>query len=136
MELNGTPDRVHLRYALWLAWGMRVGLAVLVAGFTAYAFGLAPHVPLEQLPALWQRPSVELLRSTGLAPGWHWATLLYRSDMLVIAGIALLASCSIPCLAAVVPLFARRGERILTLICVLQIAVLVLAASGVLAGGH
>lgn len=54
--------------------------------------------------------------------------------MLSLTAIALLASCSIPCLATVIPVFRARGERIFALICVAQIAVLLLAASGMLAG--
>ena len=134
MEL--TPDPVQSRYARWLAWGTRVALACLMAGFLAYVLGLAPHVPIEKLPAIWQVPSAQLLRDTGLRPGWHWASLLHRSDMLVLAAIALLSSVSIACVAAVIPLFARRGERVFAAMCVLQIVVLLLAASGLLTTGH
>ena len=134
MEL--TRDPVQVRYARWLAWGTRAGLACLVVGFLAYIFGLAPHVPIEKLPAIWQLPSAQLLRDTGLQPGWHWAALLHRSDMLVLAAIALLASVSIVCVAAVMPLFARRGEQVFVAICALQVLVLLLAASGLLVAGH
>ena len=136
MDLNEAHDPIQRRYARWLAWGTRVGLACLVLGFVAYVIGLAPHVPIEKLPALWQLQSAQVLRETGLRPGWHWATLLHRSDMLVLAAIALLSSVSIACVAAVMPLFARRGERVFVAICALQVLVLLLAASGLLAGGH
>ena len=139
MELNRTDplDAAPQRYGLWLAWGTRLGLGLLALGFIAYATGAVDaHVPIERLPELWTRPAAEVLREIGLRPGWGWAELLHRSDMLVVAGIGILASCSIPCLAAVIPVFARRGESILIAICALQIAVLVLAASGLLAGGH
>jgi hypothetical protein len=128
MEL--TPDAAQRRYARWLAWGTRIGLAFLIVGFLAYLFGFAPHVPIERLPALWERPATELLAETNLRPGWHWATLVHRSDMLVLAAIAFLTSCSVACLAAVLPLFRQRGETAFVIICVLQIAVLLVAASG------
>lgn len=134
MELG--RDEVQARYGRWLAWGTRVGLALLVLGFAAYLLGLAPHVPIEHLPALWERPAVELLERTGLRPGWHWASLVHRSDMLVLAAIAFLASCSIAALAAVIPLFRKRGERVFAAVCALQIVVLLVAASGLLAVGH
>ena len=125
------------RYASWLAWGARIGLALLVLGFVAYASGIvAPHVPIERLPELWSRSSADLLREVGLRPGWGWAELFPRSDVLILAGIAILASCSLPPLAAVIPVFASRRERLFISICILQIAVLLLAASGVLTGGH
>ena len=139
MELKPGSDAlaVQERYGRWLAWGTRLGLALLAIGFVAYIAGLwAPHVPIDRLPALWAQPASELLKQTGVAAGWSWAALLHRSDMLVLAAIALLASCSIPCLAAVMPIFAARGERAFAVICVLQVAILVLAASGLLAGAH
>ena len=136
MELNSAPDPVQARYAQWLAWGTRAGLACLLLGFAAYTFGVAPHVPIERLPALWQLSAPQLLTETGLRPGWHWASLVHRSDMLVLAAIAGLATVSLACVAAVIPLFAKRGDRVFVAICALQIAVLLLAASGLLAAGH
>lgn len=53
-----------------------------------------------------------------------------------LVGIAALASCSVPCRAAVAPLFRARGDRVHAGICVPVIAVILLAASGVLATGH
>ena len=138
MDLKATSlDAAPLRYARWLAWGTRTGLGLLVLGFIAYASGLVdPHVPIERLPELWTRPASEVLREVGLRPGWGWAELTHRSDMLILAGIGILAGCSIPCLAATIPVFQRRRETAFVLICLLEIAVLALALSGVLAVGH
>lgn len=127
----------QVRYAQWLAWGTRLGLALLVLSFLAYIARLTtPHVPIERLPSLWSLPSGQFLRETGMDPGWNWLSLIHRGDMMNLFGIALLASCSIACLAAVIPLFHARGERAFVAICVLQVAVLVSAASGFLGGGH
>lgn len=123
-------------YARWLRRGTWVGVVVLVAGFAAYLLGVAPHVPIEQLPAIWERPASEYLRHASLSPGWSWAALLHRTDMMVVAGVGLLASCSIVSLAAAFYAFRKNGERAFAIICVVQILVLLLAASGVLAGGH
>ena len=47
-----------LRYALLLDWGTRIGLISLVISFAAYMFGLlVPHVPLDQLPMVWNQPA-------------------------------------------------------------------------------
>jgi hypothetical protein len=139
MELKAPPDleEVQQRYARWLAWCSRAGLALLVIGFLAYVTGLVdPHVPIERLPALWHRSAAEVLREIGLRPGWGWAELTHRSDMLILAGIGMLASCSIPCLAAAIPVFHARRERIFVAVCLLQIAVLALAGSGILSVAH
>ena len=138
MELNRPADNApQQRYGAWLAWGGRIGMALLLAGFLAYVTGwVGPHVPMERVPDLWHLPAADMLREVGLRPGWGWAELLHRSDMLMLGAIAFLASCSALCLAAVIPLFHARGERIFVAICVIEIAVLTLAASGVLAFGH
>ena len=125
------------RYARWLAWGTVPGLVLLVVCLAAYVAGLPPaSMPIADLPAYWSQPAAELLARGGLRPGWGWARLLPQSDALVLAAIAWLASCSIACLAAIVPIFAARGERAFLAIAIAQIAVLVLAASGLLAGAH
>lgn len=138
MELNrGLDDDAARRgYARWLRRGTWLGVVVLVAGFAAYILGATPQVPIEHLPALWDRPAATYLEQTGLRPGWHWASLVHRSDMLALAGLALLASCSIASLVAAIGPFHRGGERVFVVICILQIAVLVLAASGLLTLGH
>lgn len=133
MELN---DEVQTRYARWMAWGMGLGFLALIASFAAYLVGMAPHVPIDHLPTLWQKPASEMLARSGLKPGWGWAALLPRSDIATLASVAWLASCSIPCLLACVPAFHRRGERVFVAICILEVLVIGLAASGVLAGGH
>jgi ABC-type cobalamin transport system permease subunit len=59
VKRNDSAQRIYasaeqLRYAKVLNVGMRLGLAVLIAGFIAYLAGVVPpHVPLEQMPALW-----------------------------------------------------------------------------------
>ena len=138
MELN-RPDELaaQVRYSKWLAWGTRVGLALLAASFALYLFGVtAPHVPIERLPELWRMPASELMAQARVRPGWDWAAYLPRGDMLVLAAIAILSTCSALCIAAVIPIFRARGERAFVAICALTILVLLVALSGVLATGH
>lgn len=123
------------RYARLLLATTRLGVALLVATFVAYAAGwIAPYVPIERLPSLWNLPASEFLARTHIRSSWHgWAALILHGDMLVLGAIAVLITSSILCLAAAMPLFWKRGERLLVVLCALQIAVLMLAASGVLA---
>ena len=123
------------RYARFLLLTTRLGAALLVASFVAYAAGwVAPYVPIERLPSLWTLPAADFLREAHIRPGWNgWAALILHGDMLVLGAIALLITSSILCLAAAMPLFWKRGEKLLVVLCALQIAVLALAASGVLA---
>ena len=126
----------QLRYALLLEWGTRAGMVVLVASFFAYLTGLLPpHVPLEQLPQLWSLPVGQYLGHTQSPTGWGWAALLDRSDALGLAGIAILAACSVLALLAVVPMYAARRDKAFVGLCIAQALVVLLAASGLLTHG-
>lgn len=130
-------DAAQQRYARWLALGSRFGLALLVLSFVAYLAGwLTPLVPLEQLPTLWNQPVAQYLQATGQPTGWGWLARVQHGDVLNLVGIALLASCSLPCLLAVLPLYGRARDRAFVAICVLEVVVLLFAASGIIGGGH
>ena len=127
----------HLRYAGLLDGGARIGLLALAASFAAYLLGwLPPHVPTEQLPDLWRLPVAEYLQRTGTPTGWGWLALAYKGDLSNLAGIALLAGCSLPPLLAAALLYLKQRDWSCAAICVLEVAVVALAASGVLTAGH
>ncbi|MDD2880243.1 MAG: hypothetical protein PHQ58_07380 [Rhodoferax sp.] len=124
-------------YALLLDWGTRVGLLVLVFGFAAYVLGfITPHVSLDQLPQLWSQPVAIYLQKTDTPTGWGWLVHAGKGDMLNLVGIAILAGCSLPPLLGLIPLYLKRRDYAYAGICAAIILVLVLAASGVLSGGH
>ena len=124
-------------YARLLDWGTRIGLLLLVASFVAYVSGLLPGVvPVDRLPELWTLPVAQFQARTQMPGGWGWLALLGHGDVLGLLGIALLAGVSIPCLLALVPIYAARGEKAYVAICLLEVAVVALAASGLLSGGH
>lgn len=127
----------QLRYARWLDWGTRLGLVVLVLSFAAYVIGLAEsHVPVSRLPELWGHPVGRYLALTDSPTGWGWLALIHRGDIAGLAGIAILAGCSLLCLLSLVPLYLRRGDKAYAGLCLAQVVVLLLAASGVLTAGH
>ena len=127
----------HDRYAQWLHWSGWLGLLVLVGAFVVYATGLvAPVIPLERLPELWQLSSKDVMQLHGIKGGWNWIRALDRSDMLNVLGIAILSGCSALPLLAVTPIYLRRGDRTYAALCLLVVAVLVLAASGLITAGH
>ena len=137
MELKPNADRAQQAYAASLAWGTRIGLALLVLSFIAYLAGFVPaHMAIDELPRHWSRPAAELLEATGTAAGWGWAAWLPRADMLVLAAIAFLATCSIVCLILAMRAFVSDGERVPAILCGLEVLVILLAASGLLAAAH
>ena len=130
--------RVEQRlYARLLDGAAKVGFVLLVAGFLAYMLGWIPaHVPPERLSGLWSLPLQDYLRATDTPTGWGWIVHLPKGEFASLAGIEILAGCSLLCLLAIIPVYARRGDRVYAAICIAEIAVLVLAASGVLSPGH
>ena len=131
----------QLRYAALLDVCTRVGLVVLVLSFAAYASGLLqPHVPLQRLPELWSQPVASYLAQTQTPTGWGWLQLVFtaqpRGDVVGLLGIATLAGCSVLCLLALVPHHLRRGDKAYVALCLAEAAVVLLAASGLVAGGH
>jgi hypothetical protein len=127
----------QLRYARLLDWGTRIGLVVLVLSFASYVLGLAEsHVPVDRLPELWVHPVERYLELTQVPTGWNWLALIHRGDIAGLAGIVILSGCSLVCLLALVPLYLKRGDRAFAALCLAEVAVVVLAASGVLTGGH
>ena len=127
----------QLRYARLLDVTSKLGFAALVVGFVAYAFGwLEEHVTVAQLPQFWGLPLAEYLARTDTPTGWGWLAHLHKGEFAGLIGIAVLAGCSAVCLAAVIPIYVSRRDRVFAGICVLEILVLLLAASGVLTLGH
>ncbi|MBK9443246.1 MAG: hypothetical protein IPN53_18920 [Comamonadaceae bacterium] len=125
------------RYATYLDWGTRLGLLVLIASFAAYMLGLTtPLVSLQDLPQLWNQPVAVFQQKTGTPMGWGWLSMLGKGDMLNLLGIAILAGCSIPPLLSLIPLYLKRHDYTYVGICLVIALVLVLAASGILTGGH
>ena len=124
-------------YALLLEWGTRVGLVVLVVGFTAYLLGfMTPLVSLQELPQLWSQPVAVYLQKTGTPTGWRWLALAGKGDMINLVGIAILSGCSVPPMLGLVWLYLKRRDYVYASICTVIILVLVLAASGLLSRGH
>jgi len=140
--LSVAPESVvqppeQLRYARWLEWGTRVGLAALILIFLAYGIGLVePHVPHSRLPEVWNLPVSQFLAATGLPTGWGWLAFAHRGDIANLLGIAMLTGASLLALLALLPLYLRRRDRLYAALCVVQVAVLLLAASGLLTAGH
>ncbi|MBS1179602.1 MAG: hypothetical protein H6R06_4014 [Proteobacteria bacterium] len=127
----------QMLYASLLTWGTRLGLFVLVASFAAYVLGLADaQVPVDRLPELWHHPVARYLELTQTPTGWGWLALVHKGDVAGLAGIAILAGCSLVCLLALVPLYLRRGDKAYAALCLAEVAVVLLAASGWISGGH
>jgi hypothetical protein len=65
--------------------------------------------------------------------GWGWLGRIGEGDYAAILGIAWLSGCSLLPLLAVIPIYLGRRDHVFATICVVEIAILLLAASGILA---
>lgn len=133
---TGQPPE-QMRYASLLEWGTRAGLALLLLSFVAYVTGWMPSlVPPQRLPELWVHPVGRFLELSGSPTGWGWLRLLHKGDVAGLLGIAILAGSSVLGLLALVPLYRARRDTAFVCICLAEVAIVLLAASGLLTGGH
>ena len=128
---------IQERYARWLDVSTRLAFAASLLAFLVYASGLLPaFVPLQALPALWGLPVDRYLEKTGAPSGWGWLHLVGFSDYLSLACMALVGMVTLLCYLAILPLLLRLGERLQAALVGAQVLVLLVAASGFLAGGR
>ncbi|HEY6002452.1 MAG TPA: hypothetical protein VIV57_06220 [Anaeromyxobacter sp.] len=128
----------QLAYAQVLDVGMKLGLLLLLVTFALYVTGLvSPHIPVTDLPRYWSLPVKEYLAATGIPRGWSWIGMLGSGDFLNFLGIAFLGGVAIACYLAISPIFFRKRDRLYGWLALVEVAVLALAASGLLkVGGH
>lgn len=135
----------QLLYAKVLAIGMYLGLLILFVTFALYVSGiLAPAVPLEKISSYWNQGVHEYLEAVNHdylhmeqpPTGWAWVTMLGKGDFLNFIGIAILAGITIVCYLAIVPGLLRKKDYAYSTMAVIEVVVLGLAASGILAVGH
>ena len=135
-KLQATEEQ--LAYAKLLDLGMKVGLLTLVVTFFVYIFGIfTPHIAVEELPNYWNLPVKEYLKVTGIHTGWAWLSLVGEGDILNFIPIVFLAGVTILCYIRIIPILFRKKDTIYAVLAIVEVLVLVLAASGVLkSGGH
>lgn len=127
---NRYASQEELRYAMVLRIVTEFGLALLVLSFVIYISGILPAlIPVDQLPRYWSLPAREFVAATHTPTGWAWLRLVGHGDILSLAAIAYLAGVSGLGLLAVLPQLVRRNDWVHVAIVLLQIAVMVIAAS-------
>jgi len=123
-------------YADLLFYGSWLGLAIMIATYSLYVSGiLAPHVPLDQMPDLWNKPVTHYLEVAHVPTGWGWVSLLGTGDFINFIGIVLLAGLTIVCYLRTIPVLLRKGDKVMTYIAIAETLVLLFAASGIVGGG-
>ena len=135
---NLKASREQIIYANILVIGVWAGIFILVTTYAIYLTGILPsHVELSLIPTIWGKGVGEYLEITHSPHGWGWVSLLTKGDFLNYIGLALLALMTIVCYLVLVRGYIRQKNWIFTVIALLEIVVLSVAASGLLgSGGH
>ena len=135
-DIKASP--AQLRYADTLFYGALLGFVIMLITYALYIFGiLTPQIPLDEMPRLWSQSAAEYRAAGNIPQGWGWLALVGKGDICNFIGIAFLAALTIICFVQLAIGLARQKQWILTVIAVLEVLVLSLAASGILvAGGH
>jgi len=125
-----TSESAQERFAAALQHATRLGMAALVVTFVPYMAGWMPsRIAPEALPALWTRPLRAFLERAQTGTGWQWTASLDFGDSACLIGIAILCAASAVALLAALGVFWRGRDRISAALCLVQIGVLVVAAS-------
>ncbi len=127
----------QLRYANMLNYGSIVGFVILLISFAVYLLSiLDPYISVDKLVTTWHLSSAEFNALHNVPSGWGWVSLLSKGDFSNFAGIAILAGITILCYAQLALDCMREKEKLMMIIAILEVLVLVFAASGIVGGAH
>jgi len=134
-RLEAGPEQ--LLYASILAKGMYIGLVILLITFALYALGIMkPYIPLDEISNYWAMNVHDYLEHAKIGTGWSWLGMLKYGDFINFIGVAFLAGVTIICYVAIVPLLLKSNDKVYAGLALLEVLILSLAASGILAVGH
>jgi hypothetical protein len=135
VDLNGNDRALRELYARWLDFATMAGFAISLVAFLLYAGGVLPaYVPLAELPRHWALPVHRFIEVTGAPQGWAWLGELRYGDGLNLAAVALLGLVTPVCYARLLPALVARRDWLQALLAILQLVVLLGAASGLVDG--
>lgn len=137
-ETSVQASAEQVTYANILFYGSWAGILIMVITYLVYVLGaMAPHIPLEEVPHYWGMSADQYLHEADIGAGWAWAALLGKGDFFNFLGIAFLGVLTIIGYLTLIPAYFKRQDLAYGTIAILEVLVLVLAASGILgSGGH
>lgn len=131
------PTEEKLACAKLLNIGTMIVFVLLIVSFVIYLTGIVkPHIPLAELPKYWGLSLPDYLEQINYRAGWSWLNMIGKGDFLNFIGISSLPAIIVLCYIRISPILIRKKDTIYIIIAVLEVGILVLAASGVLTIGH
>jgi heme exporter protein D len=132
---QASPEQ--LRYATVLEKGMLVGLVVLFVTFILYCLQIIkPYIPVSELHKYWKLNVHDYLEAAKAPHGWSWIAYLNMGDYLNYVGIVILSGITILCFLSIVPVLLKKKDRLYAILSLIQAAILIFAASGIIKVGH
>ena len=129
-------DQVQLVYARVLEMVSHVGMAFLALGYVVYVLQLLPlSVPIDAIAGNWHLKASEMQQKLHTPAGWSILSssgALFKGDVVSYLSIYYLAMATVVCLAFASVIFYREKNYLYTTIAVLQVLVLLVAASGLI----
>ncbi|MGC8775595.1 MAG: DUF1634 domain-containing protein [Chlorobaculum sp.] len=133
-------DSVQLAYAKTLEFVSHAIIIVMALGFILYIFRLLPlTVPVETVAANWHLNATKLQMKIHHHSGWSCFEDVHtfmHGDTISYASVVFLSMATMVCLATATIAFFKEKNRIYLLITILQVLMLLVAASGKLTSGH
>lgn len=134
-ELEHVPAE-QKTYATLLLYGCWIGIGIMVITYFFYLSGIIePYVSIDKVTDLWHLPSDEFSQRLDIPGGWGWTALLGYGDFLNFIGIVMLGALTIIGYLVLIPAYIKKKDMLFTSIAIVEILVLLLAASGILGGG-
>lgn len=135
-EIKATEEQMG--YARILDMGMKIGMLLLIITFIIYLTGIFPsYLQVEDLPRYWSISVHDYLELAKVQAGWGWIKMVNKGDFLNFISIAFLAGVTVICYIRIIPILFRKKDRVYGVLAILEVLILILAASGLLrAGGH
>jgi hypothetical protein len=114
-----------------------VGIVLLVVSFGIYVDGVyPPYVDYEKITELWSKDTHTFIEEAEMPTGWGWISLIGYGDILNLLMLAFLAVLTIVCYISIIPILIKKKDFVYAAIAIAEVAILVLAASGILQVGH
>jgi hypothetical protein len=133
---NGSdPTELEPLYGRILHRLVLAGFLFLFVAFVLYAFGILPsYMEAHRVPEVWAMPADEAAAETQRPAFWAWVTNLGRGDLLSLGSLAVLSATTPVGFLILFVLLLRRRDTAYAVMVLAQVAVLLIAASGVI--GH
>ncbi|MBL8025569.1 MAG: hypothetical protein JNL74_04115 [Fibrobacteres bacterium] len=130
-------DEIYKKLAKEFEWGVKAALFLLVLFFLLYILGIGSSVlPPEKAHEIWSLSAASVNTDPNISFASRLASTFYCMDTLALIAVLLLSIVVIKAYIVLLPKFFSAKLYRFLILALLQLAVLLLVASGAISGGH